>query len=89
LRDAQPLGQQHRNERAEERPEEEAGAAHDHHHEDVEGQDERERGRIDELDQGRVEHPRDAADRRADGKRHERVAAGVDAEREGADRVLP
>ena len=49
LREAQPFGQQHRDERAEERPEEEAGAAHDHHQQEIERQGEREGRRVDDT----------------------------------------
>src|SRR2546423_1403564 len=71
------------------RPEEGACPADDPHQGKVKRGAEGERGRLDELPQGRIEPAREAAEGRADGERHQRVALRVDAQRRGADRVFP
>ena len=88
FREAQPLRQQHRHDRAEEGAEEIAGAADHDHQQQIERQPERKRRRIDELHQRRVERAGNAAEPGAERKRHQRVAAGVDAERQRAHRIF-
>ena len=77
-----------KNHRAEEGPEEETGAADDHHHQDIERQRQVERHRINILRQRRIERAGEPTERRADRERHQGVAAGIDAEqRQRADRI--
>ena len=79
LGEAQPFRREDGDEPAGERPEEIAGAADDHHQQQVERKPERERVRLDELHERRVDGAGAAAEARADRERHQRVAAGVDA----------
>jgi hypothetical protein len=88
LRKPQPFRQQHGDHRAEERPEKETGAADDYHHQQIERERQIEGHRIDILRQRRVQRAGNTAERRADRKRHQRIAAGIDAERQRPDRIL-
>ena len=86
--EAQPFGQQHRDDRTEEGTEEVARAAEDHHQQQIERQAEGERRRVDELHERCVERAGDAAETGAEREGHQRVAPRVDAERQRADRIL-
>src|SRR5262249_28519373 len=89
LRDAKPFGQKHSDQGADERPKEIAGAADNHHQQQVERQAEREGVWLDELHERRIQRTGQPAEARANGKGHQRISSRIETERQCAERIFP